>query len=172
MPAFIDLTGHRFGSLTVLNRVGTARDGQATWLCICDCGCETTAQVGNLRNGHTRSCGCLMKRRISEAQATHMQSHRRLYNVWTSMKARCYNSNQPFFEHYGGRGIAMCDEWKDSYQAFHNWAMSHGYELKAAKWKCTIDRIDVNGNYCPENCRWVDMKVQRHNRRDQKAGEF
>lgn len=166
MPAFIDLTDCRFGNLKAKKRIGTANDGQARWLCLCSCGREAIVKAGNLRSGHTRSCGCFMKRRISETQATHLQSHRRLYNVWTSIKARCYNLNSTYFSDYGGRGISMCNEWKHDYQAFHNWAMSSGYNPDAKRGECTIDRIDVNGDYCPSNCRWVSMMVQRHNRRD------
>lgn len=166
MPAFIDLTGQRFGRLTVLSELGKAKDGGTIWMCLCDCGNEVQVKSGNLRSGHTLSCGCLMKDRISETQATHRQSHRRLYNVWTSMKARCYNPKSAFFKDYGGRGIYVCEEWVNDYSAFHIWAMTHGYKPSAPKWQCTIDRIDVDGPYAPWNCRWVDMKVQRHNRRD------
>lgn len=170
MPAFIDLAGRRFGYLVAKKRIGTAKDGQAEWFCVCDCGQEIIVKAGNLRSGHTSSCGCFNKRRISETMATHRQSHRRLYNVWTSIKARCYNQNCKFFKHYGGRGISMCKEWKDDYQSFHDWAMASGYDVNAPKWQCTIDRINVNGDYRPENCRWVDMKTQRHNRRDKEKG--
>lgn len=166
MGKFIDLTGQRFGRLTVISELGKGKDGGTIWTCLCDCGNEVQVKSGNLRNGHTLSCGCLMKDRISETQATHRQSHRRLYNVWTSMKARCYNSKSTFFKDYGGRGIYVCEEWVNDYSAFHRWAMAHGYDPSAPKGQCTIDRIDVDGPYAPWNCRWVDMKVQRHNRRD------
>lgn len=166
MSRLIDLTGQHFGRLTVLSRCGSAPDRQALWLCSCECGTQIVTKAGNLRSGHTLSCGCYMRQRISESQATHRQSHKRLYNVWTSMKARCYNPNSTFYSDYGGRGIGICDEWRDDYQAFHDWALHNGYDPCAPHGKCTIDRIDVNGNYCPDNCRWVDMKIQRHNRRD------
>ncbi|MDO4307225.1 MAG: AP2 domain-containing protein [Eubacteriales bacterium] len=165
MGRCIDLTGERFGRLTVLSKYGTTKDRQIVWLCKCDCGREIIVKSGNLKSGHTRSCGCFMKDRISETQAIHRQSHKRLYNVWTSMKARCYNPNSQFYKHYGGRGIVICEEWKENYQAFHDWAMKSGYDSEAPFGKCTIDRIDVDGPYAPWNCRWVDMKVQRHNRR-------
>lgn len=170
MGKFIDLAGHNFGRLTVLMRSGTAPDGQTTWLCQCACGARITVKAGNLRSGHTSSCGCYAKQRISESQSTHRQSHNRLYNVWTSMKARCYNPNNAFYSHYGGRGITICDEWRNNYQAFHDWAMKNGYDPNAQRGLCTIDRIDVNGDYRPANCRWVDMKTQRHNRRDTRTG--
>ena len=121
---------------------------------------------GNLRSGHTNSCGCYAKARISETQSTHRESHLRLYNVWANMKARCYNPKSSFYDDYGGRGITVCEEWKNDYAAFRDWAMKNGYDPEAPRGKCTIDRIDVNGNYCPENCRFVDMVCQRHNRRD------
>lgn len=165
MGAFIDLTGERFGRLVVLSKHGTAKDGGIIWLCKCDCGKEITVKSGNLRSNHTLSCGCFMKDRISETQSIHKQSHKRLYNVWASMKARCYNQNSQFYKDYGGRGIHICEEWRTDYQAFHDWAMQNGYDPTAPFGKCTIDRIDVDGPYAPWNCRWVDMKVQRHNRR-------
>lgn len=168
MPAFIDLTGKRFGRLLVLSKCEAGKDGGFYWLCKCDCGKKTTVKSGNLRSGHTLSCGCFMKERISETQSIHLESHKRLYNIWSSMKARCYNSNSTFYKDYGGRGIKVCNEWKDDYMVFHKWAYSHGYDENAPFGGCTIDRINNDGDYEPSNCRFVDMKAQRHNRRDSK----
>lgn len=166
MPAAINLKGQKFGRLTVLAKQSVTRDGGIKWFCLCDCGKTVSVKSGNLRSGHTLSCGCLKKERISETQATHQQSHRRLYNVWTSMKQRCYNPKSTYYKDYGGRGIVMCDEWRESYSTFHKWAMENGYDPDAPYGKCTIDRVDVDGPYAPWNCRWTDMKTQRHNRRD------
>ncbi len=171
MGAFIDLTGQRFGHLVVTQKIAQAKDGGYFWRCKCDCGKEIVSKSGNLRSGHTQSCGCYMKHRISESLSTHKESHGRLYNVWTSMKSRCYNHNNQFFSYYGGRGIIICDEWRSNYKAFRDWAMINGYDPDAPRGACTIDRIDNDGPYAPWNCRFVDMQVQRHNRRDSKKKE-
>lgn len=224
MSRFIDLTGQRFGKLTVLNRVG---DKGSVWHCKCDCGRETTVLGGNLREGKstscghcpntvdlcgkrfgrlvvlerhpqpnrkptkylckcdcgkykmivgsslqygsTRSCGCLSRDKTKETIAgwnkTHGESRTRLYYVWLGVKRRIYNPHTKKYPIYGGRGIGMCKEWTESYESFRDWALANGYDPNAKYGDCTIDRIDVDGDYCPENCRWVDMKTQAHNKR-------
>ena len=171
MGTFIDLTGQRFGQLTVISRAGSSY-GNVTWNCLCECGKHVVVKAGSLRSGNTKSCGCL-KRQMGtingkQFSTTHGSSHSRLYSVWRGMKARCTNPKHKHYKHYGGRGIRVCDEWYNDFAAFQAWAVSQGYNPNALKGQCTIDRINVNGDYCPDNCRWVDMKAQRINQRRRK----
>lgn len=162
MGKLVDLTGQRFGRLTVIERAGTKK-GHATWLCICDCGKESTVKGSSLTSGMTRSCGCLYKAvNQTGAHTTHNGSKDRLYNIWRTMRQRCQNPNSTKFADYGGRGIKVCEEWQ-SYPVFRDWALSHGYSDDLS-----IDRINVNGNYEPSNCRWATAKVQANNRRPRK----
>lgn len=163
------MTGQRFGRLEVVGRSENKRK-MAMWVCRCDCGNTKVVRGTDLRSGHTQSCGCLHKETVTTHGSTrnHGRIRSRLYKVWTSMKSRCYNENHPAYNCYGGRGIIICDEWKDDFQTFFDWAMANGYDENARRGDCTIDRIDVDGNYCPENCRWVDMKVQANNKRKHK----
>lgn len=122
----IDLTGKRFGNLLVLSRAESPSK-QAAWLCRCDCGNETVVLGWNLRSGHTISCGCVHKTALKNGlRSTHGMIHSRLYGIWEDMKSRCFNPNTPQFKYYGSRGITVCPEWKNDFQAFHDWAMSHG----------------------------------------------
>lgn len=171
----VDLTGKRFGRLVVLEQAEYHIDKKGRkirmWKCKCDCGNETIVRHGGLQRGTTTSCGCFHKEIVGSLNRTHGLSANcgRLYPLWKSIKYRCYNKNSKSYSQYGGRGIAMCDEWKNDFLAFHDWAIANGYkEEKTDKGLniLTIDRIDVNGNYEPSNCRFVTNDVQAKNKRN------
>ena len=166
MNKFQDLTGQHFGKLTVIEFGGVSKNRKTLWICKCDCGSITKPIVGsNLRSGAVRSCGCLkVDASVANAKYNHIQ-YSRLYGVWHSMKKRCYYPKFKQFADYGGRGIKVCDEWRTDFTAFQKWAYANGYDDTAEYGKCTLDRIDVNGNYEPSNCRWVSMEEQNKNRR-------
>ena len=164
MAKFNDLTGKRFGRLIVVERAENyiSPQGQARkrWLCKCDCGNMVIVPARSLINDASKSCGCLQKEIAKNTFTRHGKRGSRLYIIWSSMKTRCYNGKSRAYKWYGGRGIKICDEWLNDFQAFYDWAMANGY-----KDDLTIDRIDVNGNYEPSNCRWITISEQQKNKR-------
>lgn len=170
MARIKDLTNKKFGRLTVIKRADdyVSPSGQhlTQWLCRCECGNEVIVLACSLKSGRTTSCGCFKKEKISFAKKTHGLTQARLYKIWKTMKARCYNPNNKKYKDYGARNIEVCDEWKEDFQNFYDWSITNGYDENAERGEYTIDRIDVNKGYFPENCRWITNKEQQRNKRN------
>ena len=165
-----NLENIKFGRLTVIDRgenhVSPSGRKYATWNCLCECGNTKKVLEKNLLAGLTKSCGCLHKELAKKANTKHGLWYNRIYKIWKSMHYRCKDGNKEEYKHYAGRGIAVCAEW-DDFDAFYKWAISNGYDDKL-----TIDRIDVNKGYSPENCRWVTQKIQTNNKRNNVRLEY
>lgn len=164
MSAVKDITGERFGMWTAIQPVNRiSASGKKFWLCKCDCGTVREVEGKSLRTGISKGCGCTRYEHAAIASrlanTKHGMRNTRLYVIWQAMKGRTQYPTTHSYEYYGGKGVTICDEWKNDFQSFADWALSHGYNDTL-----TIDRINPNGNYEPSNCRWATWSEQARNK--------
>jgi hypothetical protein len=162
MGRFIDLTGMSFSRLTVLSRAENSKGKHSRWLCQCECGNITIVQSGNLRNGHTRSCGCLLPDTVTTHGLSQDKDIMKEYHAWEHMRFRCLNETDPQYADYGGRGISICKRWDDFSLFLEDMGKKPGKDL-------SIDRKDNNGDYEPSNCKWSTSTEQSQNSRNSRA---
>jgi hypothetical protein len=168
MKRTIEMKGKRFGRLTVIEFAYVDNRREARWICQCDCGNTTNDTRGSqLRRGKATSCGCFRNEQSSIRASKHKKSNTRVYSIWTDMKKRCFNVQCKRYPDYGGRGITVCEGWRNNFEAFYEWSIANGYADNL-----TIDRIDVNGNYEPSNCRWITIQEQQLNKRNNKGARY
>ena len=159
--------GDQYGRWVVIGK-SIKRNNRTYLLCKCSCekGTEKYVEYQNLKSGISKSCGCLRRELRQKRMFIHGEKYTRLYSVWIKMRGRCNNPNDINYSNYGGRGIKVCDEWEKSYQAFRDWSNANGYDSSRSWVQNSLDRIDCNRGYSPDNCRWVDAKIQGNNRRN------
>lgn len=159
-----NIIGQKFGRWTVEEEMEKSSYGQRMFKCKCSCGNVRVLSYANLVGGTSKSCGCYNVEKIIERSTTHGRSDsEKLYSVWVAMRGRCNNPSNPSYKNYGGKGVRVCEEW-NNYENFRNFMLEHGYKIEANYGEFSIDRIDVNGDYCPENCRVIPLKEQGYNK--------
>lgn len=173
MANSIDISGKRYGRWTVIHRAGRNKCGQVTWLCVCDCGTKREVVGSNLRSGRSLSCGCMGAEKRRSKTTKHGLYGTKFYNKWNSMLSRCANPNNKSYKHYGGRGIKVCERWKDFSKFKEDLYDSYIEHVKIYGEKnTTLDRIDVNGDYTMDNVRWATLSEQGRNRRNLRPDKY